>query len=64
MQIDCVTPFQGSAEELAERVCCHLNTIDPMIEVSQTEMKNTSTEVSKTNQLVLFLVIQIRIDNK
>lgn len=33
IQIDCVTPFQGTVEELAEEVCEHLNNVDPQIKV-------------------------------
>ncbi len=64
MQIDCVTPFQGSAEELAEKVCNHLNTIDPQVEVKLQEIKNGSTESGKSKQLVHFMVLQIVITNK
>lgn len=38
LQIDCVTPFQGTAEELAEKVCDYLNTIDPLIDVRLQEI--------------------------
>ena len=64
MQIDCVTPFQGTAEELAEKVCEYLNAIDPQVEVKLQTIKNASTEVAKTGQQVNFMVIQIQIANK
>ena len=64
LQIDCVTPFQGSVEELAEKVCNHLNTIDPQVEVTLQEIKNGSTESGNFKQQVQFMVIQIRLSNK
>jgi len=64
LQIDCVTPFPGSAEELGSMTCEHLNRIDPMIMVNQVEIKNASTEMTKTSQLAHFAVIQIKIDKK
>lgn len=61
LQIDCVTPFQGTAEELAEKVCCHLNTIDPQVEVKPREIKNASTEVAEEGRYVSFMVIRVEI---
>lgn len=64
LQIDCVTPFQGTPEELAEKVCGHLNAIDPLIGVSLKEIKNGSSESEKSNQQVHFMVMQIMIVKK
>ena len=64
LQIDCVTPFQGTAEELAEKVCGHLNAIDPQIEVKLQEIKNASAESAKSKQQVSFMVLQLIIDKK
>jgi hypothetical protein len=61
LQIDCVTPFQGTAEERAEKVCSHLNAIDPQVEVKIQEIKNTSTESAKSNKQVHFMVLQLLI---
>lgn len=63
IQIDCVTPFQGSPDELAEKVCSHLNNIDQQVEVKLQEIKNASTEAAKTDQMVFFLVLQIQTCN-
>lgn len=64
LQIDCVTPFQGTADELAEKACSHLNAIVPQVEVKLQEIKNAGTEVAQTRHLVNFMVIQMRISNK
>jgi hypothetical protein len=34
MQIDCVTPYHGSEQDLINEVCEYLNGMDPHIEVS------------------------------
>ncbi len=64
LQIDCVTPFQGTPDELAENVCSHLCAIDPQVEVKLQEIKNASTDVAKTENQVNFMVLQIEIVNK
>ena len=61
LQIDCVTPFRGTPEELVEKVCTHLNAIDPQVEVKLQEIKNASMEVSKIVQQVSFMVVQFQI---
>ena len=64
IQIDCVTPFQGTTDELTEKVCCNLNTIDPHVVVKLQAIKNASTDVAKMGQQVNFMVLQIQISNK
>lgn len=61
IQIDCVTPFQGTVEELAEEVCEHLNNVDPQIKVFVDVIQNVSND--SINQQVHFIVFQIRIIN-
>lgn len=63
IQIDCVTPFQGSDEELAEKVCNYLSIIDPQIVVRLQKIKNTSTDDAKIGHRVNFMVIQMLITN-
>ena len=64
LQIDCVTPFQGTPEEFAETVCSHLNAIDTKVDVRLQEIKNTSVETVKSKQQVSFMVLQLNIDEK
>ena len=64
LQIDCVTPFKGSAEELAEKVCDHLNKVESQVEVKFQEINNTSAEFTKPKQLVHFMVMQILVVDK
>ena len=64
LQIDCVTPFQGTPDEMAEMVCSHLNAIDPQVEVKFQEIKNASVESTKSKELIHFMVLQIKMVNK
>jgi len=59
LQIDCVTPFQGTAEKLVECVCEHLNNIDPDIRVNYVETMNASIDVIDNKNTVSFMVVQI-----
>ena len=63
LQIDCVTPFLGTPDELIDKVCNHLNSIDPQISVSFNVIQNVSSETTNTKQLVHFIVIQIKVVN-
>lgn len=64
IQIDCVTPFHGSADELIEKVCEHLNSIDHNIDIAYVDTQNASSEVVKTVHLVHFLELQIQVRNR
>lgn len=63
LQVDCVTPYIGTEQELVAEVCKHLNSIDPQIEVTYDSTQNVSIEHAKNNSLVHFLVMQIKIKN-
>ena len=62
LQIDCVTPYKGTEQELINLVCKHLSSIDPQIEVKYNTTHNISAEVKQTNNLVHFIVLQIVIN--
>jgi hypothetical protein len=64
LQIDCITPFQGSAEELVEIVCEHLNSIDPHVKVAYNIVQNVSTETTMMKHLVNYIVVQVQISNR
>lgn len=61
LQIDCISPYNGTIDELADKVCQYLNGIDPMIEVTYNYIQNASTESDSNGCLVHFLVIQLSI---
>lgn len=56
LQIDCITPFEGSPDKLVEKVCEHLNNVDSQIKVTLEEKQNISTGMAK--RLVYFAVIK------
>ena len=61
LQVDCVTPYKGTEEDLIKKVCEHLSTIDPEIEVKYGRTQNASSEKSIVNSLVHFMVLQIQV---
>ena len=61
LQIDCLTPFQGTINDLAEKVCCYLSSIDPQVDVKLQKIKNSSAESAIGKQQVSFMVLQIQI---
>lgn len=64
LQVDCVTPYKGTEQDLINDVCEHLNRVDPQIEVTYNSTQNISAENVKTNSLVHFLVMQISVSKR
>lgn len=62
LQVDCVTPFLGSSDELINLVCQHLNSIDPQYEVQYNITQNARTEAKGLTQCVDYMVIQIKVN--
>lgn len=64
LQIDCITPYQGTDQDLIEDVCDYLNKNDLQIVVTYNITQNSSTEFISNDRIVHFLVIQIRVTQK
>lgn len=64
LQVDCITPYKGTEQELINQVCGHLNSIEPYIEVTHKSTQNVGTELVKSVQYVNFLVIQVNINKR
>lgn len=64
LQIDCISPYKGSEQELVRDACNYLNTIDSQIEVTYNMTQNISSEEKNGNKLVHFIVLQINITQK
>ena len=64
IRIDCISPYQGTEDELIREVCNYLSDVSLHAEVSYCMTQNVSTERSDHGQLVYFLVIQIRVSQK
>lgn len=59
LKIDCITPYEGTADEFANEVCKFLSQIDPEIEVTYNLIQNVTTESKGDRRIVTFLVTQI-----
>ena len=64
LQIDCVSPYRGTEQDLIKEVCVHLNTIDPKIMVEYDSTQNITSESVNNKRTVHFLVMQILSTNK
>lgn len=64
IRIDCITPYQGTEDELIREVCNYLSGVSPHVKVSYCITQNVSTERNDHGQSVHFLVIQIRVCQK
>lgn len=64
LQIDCISPYRGTEQELVCEVCKFLNGIDLQIEVKYCSTRNVSSIVSDKENMVHFIVIQILITQK
>jgi len=61
LQIDCISPYKGTEQDLVAEACDYLSGINPQIQVSCCMTQNVSIETTKDGCLVDFLVIQIQI---
>ena len=61
MQIDCVTPYQGTEQDLINEVCDFLNRIDPQIEVNYNVTMSKNSESSNSGTKVNYLAIQLQV---
>lgn len=59
IQIDCVTPYQGTEQDLINEVCDYLNRIDPQIEVNYNVTMSKNSESSNSGTKVNYLAIQL-----
>lgn len=64
LRIDCISPYQGTEQELIMGVCDYLSSINPRIKVTHCKTQNISVENTKDGGLVNFLVMQIQIEYK
>lgn len=59
LQVDCITPFPGTKDDLIKAVCEYLNKIDPDIEVTYNVTSYPRTETDTNVGFVNYLVMQI-----
>lgn len=63
LRIDCVTPYQGTPQELIKEVCDYLSSIDPDIEVAYNVTATAGTGLSQ-QPYVEFLEVQINVSHR
>lgn len=64
LQVDCVTPYNGTEQDLVTAVCEHLNSVDSQIEVKYDGTQNISKEEIKNNKQVHFIVMQVYVNSR
>jgi len=64
MQIDCVTPYLGTEQDLIKELCEYLNGINSQIEVSYNVTMSTNSEISNNGTKVNYLAVQLLINSK
>ena len=61
MQIDCVTPYHGTEQDLINEVCEYLNGMNPHIEVSYNVTISMNLEKSIDGTNVNYLALQLQV---
>lgn len=64
MQVDCVTPYQGSEQDLIKELCEYLNGINPQIEVNYNVTMSKNSESSNVGTTVNYLAIQLQVNQR
>ena len=64
MQIDCVTPYQGTEHDLIAELCDYLNGIVPQIEISYNVTMSKNSEPSNSGTKVNYLAVQLQVGSK
>ena len=61
LQVDCITPFPGSKDDLERVVCEYLSKINPDIEVTPNVTPEYSTERNAKGNFVNYLSLQVHV---
>lgn len=64
MQIDCVTPYNGTEQDLINDLCEYLNGIAPQIEVNYNVTMSKNSETSKGGTKINYLAVQLLVNQK
>ena len=63
LQVDCITPFPGTKDDMVKAVCVYLSGIVTGIVVVPNITQNTGTESNAKGMTVNYLVLQIKVQN-
>lgn len=61
LRVDCVSPYMGTEDELAQNVCDYLSNITPTLSVTCDKVLNASKENTDGGTIVKYLDLQIQI---
>lgn len=64
IQIDCVTPYQGTEQSLIKKLCDYLNRVNSQIEVNYNVTMSKNSESSNSGTKVNYLAIQLRVTTR
>lgn len=64
IQVDCITPYPGTKEELIQVICEYLNHVSPDIEVTYNITNESETTSSNAKKEVNYLVMQIHVTQR
>lgn len=64
LQIDCVTPYQGTEQDLIKELCEYLNGISSQIEVSYNVTMSTNSETTEVGTKINYLAIQLQVSQR
>ena len=64
LQVDCITPFPGTKDDLIKAVCDYLNKVDSDIEVTYNVKSYPRTETNSKGIFVNYLAMQIYVQQK
>ena len=64
IQIDCVTPYQGTEQDLIKDLCDYLNGMNSQIEVIYNVTMSKNSETSNEGTKINYLAVQLQVNSK
>lgn len=64
IQIDCVTPYKGTEQDLIKELCEYLNGINSQIEVSYNVTMSKNSETTEVGTKINYLAIQLQVSQR
>ena len=64
IQIDCVTPYLGTEQDLIKDLCEYLNGMNSQIEVSHNVTMSKNSETSNEGTKINYLAVQLQVNSK
>jgi len=64
LQIDCITPYQGTEQDLIKELCEYLNGINSQIEVNYNVTMSKNSESNNASSKVNYLAIQLQVTTR